>query len=178
MPHLPPAHHETSKHDSPNETKVKEKQKEIVSDSKSNLAKSTTPHNQTKERTTWFLRNQPWWHCRPVVVVSATEALRRQQAANECEWQHEVQMGTVQMRREKNAWFSNPSYFHWLTDEYRWVILISPVPHIFIGGVTSLTNIVHVYTSVTWRHPRICGAGQIQTGWPIYSSMRPIYLSV
>jgi hypothetical protein len=24
MPHLPPAHHETSKHDSPNETKVKE----------------------------------------------------------------------------------------------------------------------------------------------------------
>jgi hypothetical protein len=26
MPHLPPAHHETSKHDSPNETKIKEKQ--------------------------------------------------------------------------------------------------------------------------------------------------------
>jgi hypothetical protein len=26
MPHLPPAHHETSKRDSPNETKVKEKQ--------------------------------------------------------------------------------------------------------------------------------------------------------
>jgi hypothetical protein len=26
MLHLPPAHHETSKHDSPNETKVKEKQ--------------------------------------------------------------------------------------------------------------------------------------------------------
>jgi hypothetical protein len=26
MPHLPPAHHETSKRDSPNETKIKEKQ--------------------------------------------------------------------------------------------------------------------------------------------------------
>jgi hypothetical protein len=29
MPHLPPAHHETSKRDSPNETKIKEKQNEI-----------------------------------------------------------------------------------------------------------------------------------------------------
>jgi hypothetical protein len=28
MPHLPPAHHETSKRDSPNETKVKEKTKQ------------------------------------------------------------------------------------------------------------------------------------------------------
>jgi hypothetical protein len=27
MPHLPPAHHETSKHDSSNETKVKRKTK-------------------------------------------------------------------------------------------------------------------------------------------------------
>jgi hypothetical protein len=26
MPHLPPAHHETRKHDSPNETKIKIKQ--------------------------------------------------------------------------------------------------------------------------------------------------------
>jgi hypothetical protein len=29
MPHLTPAHHETSKRDSPNETKVKEKQNKI-----------------------------------------------------------------------------------------------------------------------------------------------------
>jgi hypothetical protein len=28
MPHLPPAHHETSKRDSPNETKIKEEQKQ------------------------------------------------------------------------------------------------------------------------------------------------------
>jgi hypothetical protein len=56
MPHLPPAHHETSKHDSPNETKIKEKQNKIVPDSNSNLAKSMTHHNQIKERTTWFLR--------------------------------------------------------------------------------------------------------------------------
>jgi hypothetical protein len=55
MPHLPPAHHETSKHDSPNETKIKEKQNETISDSISNLAKSMTRHNQTKELTTWFL---------------------------------------------------------------------------------------------------------------------------
>jgi hypothetical protein len=56
MPHLPPAHHETSKRDSPNETKVKEKQNKITLDSNSNLAKSMTHHNQTKELTTWFLK--------------------------------------------------------------------------------------------------------------------------
>jgi hypothetical protein len=55
MPHLPPAHHETSKRNSLNETKIKEKQNEIVLDSNSNLAKSMTHHNQTKELTTWFL---------------------------------------------------------------------------------------------------------------------------
>jgi hypothetical protein len=55
MPYLPPAHHKTSKHDSPNETKVKEKQNKIVPDSNSNLAKSMTHHNHTKELTTWFL---------------------------------------------------------------------------------------------------------------------------
>jgi cytochrome c-type biogenesis protein CcmH/NrfF len=52
MPHLPPAHHETSKHDSPNETKVKEKQNKNIPDSNSNLAKSMTHHNQIKELTT------------------------------------------------------------------------------------------------------------------------------
>jgi hypothetical protein len=55
MPHLPPAHHETSKHDSSNETKVKEEQDETILDSNSNLAKSMTHYNQTKEPTTWFL---------------------------------------------------------------------------------------------------------------------------
>jgi hypothetical protein len=35
-----------------NETKVKEKQNEIVPDSNSNLAKSMSRHNQTKELTT------------------------------------------------------------------------------------------------------------------------------
>jgi hypothetical protein len=56
MPHLPPAHHETSKRDSPNETKIKEKQNETVPDSNSNLAKSMTHHDQTKELTTCFLK--------------------------------------------------------------------------------------------------------------------------
>jgi hypothetical protein len=55
MPHLPPAHHETSKHDSPNETKIQEKQNKTIPDSNSNLTKSMTHHNQTKELTTWFL---------------------------------------------------------------------------------------------------------------------------
>jgi hypothetical protein len=39
MPHLPLAHHKTSKRDSSNETKIKEKQNETISDSNSNLAK-------------------------------------------------------------------------------------------------------------------------------------------
>jgi hypothetical protein len=39
MPHLPPAHHETSKDDSPNKTKVKEKENKTILDSNSNLAK-------------------------------------------------------------------------------------------------------------------------------------------
>jgi hypothetical protein len=55
MPHLAPAHHETSKHDSPNETKIKEKQNKTISDSNSNLAKSMTHHNQTNELTTLSL---------------------------------------------------------------------------------------------------------------------------
>jgi hypothetical protein len=59
MPHLPHAHHKTSKHDSPNETRVKEKQNETVPDLNSNLAKSMTHHNQTKEHTNWFLTMTP-----------------------------------------------------------------------------------------------------------------------
>jgi hypothetical protein len=55
MPHQPPAHHETCKHDSPKKTKVKQKQNKTVPDLNSNLTKSMTHHNQTKELTTWFL---------------------------------------------------------------------------------------------------------------------------
>jgi hypothetical protein len=57
MPYLPPTHHETSKRDAPNETKVKEKENETIPDSNWNLAKSMTHHNQTKELTTWFLND-------------------------------------------------------------------------------------------------------------------------
>jgi hypothetical protein len=56
MPHLPPAHHEISKRDYPNKTKIKEKQNETIPDSNSNLTKSMTHHNQIKELTTWFLK--------------------------------------------------------------------------------------------------------------------------
>jgi hypothetical protein len=48
MPRLRPAHHETSKRDSPNETRIKEKQNKTMPDSNSNLAKSMTHHNQIK----------------------------------------------------------------------------------------------------------------------------------
>jgi hypothetical protein len=49
--HLPPAHHKASKRDSPM------KQNKTVSDSNSNITKSMTHHNQTKELTTWFLNH-------------------------------------------------------------------------------------------------------------------------
>jgi hypothetical protein len=62
MLHLPPAHHETSKHDSLNETKVKEKQNKIIPDSNSNLTKSLTHHNQTNELSTWLLTSLTKYH--------------------------------------------------------------------------------------------------------------------
>jgi hypothetical protein len=46
MSHLSPAHHETSKRNSPNELNVKKNKN--ISDSNSNLAMSMTHHNQTK----------------------------------------------------------------------------------------------------------------------------------
>jgi hypothetical protein len=49
MPHLPLAHRETSKRDSPNKTKIKEKHNKTIPDSNSNLTKSMTHHKQTKE---------------------------------------------------------------------------------------------------------------------------------
>jgi hypothetical protein len=52
--HATPAHHETSKCDSPNETKIKVKQPKYP-DSNSNLRKSMTHHIQSKELSTWFL---------------------------------------------------------------------------------------------------------------------------
>jgi hypothetical protein len=56
MQHLPPSHHETSKCNSPSETKIKDKENETIPDSNSNLATSMTHHNQTKKLTTWFLK--------------------------------------------------------------------------------------------------------------------------
>jgi hypothetical protein len=53
--HLSPAHHETSKRDSPNKTKIKQKQNNTILDSNSNIIKSMTHYNQINELTTWFL---------------------------------------------------------------------------------------------------------------------------
>jgi hypothetical protein len=71
MSHLPPAHHETSKHDSPNETRIKEKQNKPIPDLNSNLAKSMTHHNQTKEQTTWFLKMSSGKHAKHMNSVSS-----------------------------------------------------------------------------------------------------------
>jgi hypothetical protein len=46
---------------------------------------------------------------------------------------------------------------------------VSHAPPIFISEAMSLTNIGHVYSSVTWLHRGIYGAGQSQTRRPIYS---------
>jgi hypothetical protein len=70
MPHLPPAHHETSKRDSPNETKIKEKQNKTIPDLNLNFAKSMTHHNQTKKLITWFLRFHRQFDCQSFVSVS------------------------------------------------------------------------------------------------------------
>jgi hypothetical protein len=65
MPHLPHAHRETSKHDSPHE-QDKGKTIKTVLDSNSNPTKSMTHHNQTKKLITWFLTDRSipdtWWH--------------------------------------------------------------------------------------------------------------------
>jgi hypothetical protein len=69
MPHLSPAHHETNKHDSPNETMIKEKQNKTIPDLNSNIIKSMTHHNQTKELTTWFLNTPcPFWNSGIIVI--------------------------------------------------------------------------------------------------------------
>jgi hypothetical protein len=55
MQNLPPAHHETSKCDSPNETKIKEKQNETIPNLNSNLTQ-VNDSSQSKQGTdTWFL---------------------------------------------------------------------------------------------------------------------------
>jgi hypothetical protein len=83
MPHLLPAHHERSKHDSPNETKVKQKQNKTILDLNSNLAKSMTHHNQTKELTTWFLTWPPLnpyfhppLHLAPIMLTPLTKSIK------------------------------------------------------------------------------------------------------
>jgi hypothetical protein len=74
MPHLPPAHHETSKCDSPNETKIKEKENITIPDLNSNLTKSMTHHNQTKKLTTWFLKIVALRHTKMVEELTVLRA--------------------------------------------------------------------------------------------------------
>jgi hypothetical protein len=56
MPHLPPAHHETSKCDSPNETKIKVKlPKCLIFKFKHHQVNDASQSNQ--ELATWFLKD-------------------------------------------------------------------------------------------------------------------------
>jgi hypothetical protein len=55
MPQLPPTHYETSKHESPTETKIKEKQNETISDSNSNLFQVNDSSQSNQGTDTWFL---------------------------------------------------------------------------------------------------------------------------
>jgi hypothetical protein len=82
MQHLPPAHHEISKRNSPNETKIREKQNETIPDSNSNLTNSMAHHNQTKELTTWFLKNP--WQSLPTFTRALATAAVIQQVVDKC----------------------------------------------------------------------------------------------
>jgi hypothetical protein len=55
MPQLPPTHYETSKHESPTETKIKEKQNETIPDSNSNLFQVNDSSQSNQGTDTWFL---------------------------------------------------------------------------------------------------------------------------
>jgi hypothetical protein len=59
IPYMPHAQHETSKHDSPNESKIKKKQNETIPNSNSNIVKLMTHHNQIKEK---FLNSFSEWY--------------------------------------------------------------------------------------------------------------------
>jgi hypothetical protein len=59
MPHLPPAHHETSKHDSPNETKIKEKQNCPGFEFKPHQVNDSSQSNQVTDH---LVSQSPhWW---------------------------------------------------------------------------------------------------------------------
>jgi hypothetical protein len=55
MPQLPPTHYETSKHESPTKTKIKEKQNETIPDSNSNLFQVNDSSQSNQGTDTWFL---------------------------------------------------------------------------------------------------------------------------
>jgi hypothetical protein len=113
MPHLPPAHNETSKHVSPNEIKIKEKQNKIVSDSNSNLAKSMTHHNQTKELTIWFLNISTivWWHWVSIDAIAPGNAVEYQPGldAEACASQRQKSPCTPQLHRYSTLAHFSPS---------------------------------------------------------------------
>jgi hypothetical protein len=61
MPHLPPAHHETSKSDSPNETKIKEKQNKNYPkfEFKPRQVNDSSQSNQGTDHL--ISQSPPWW---------------------------------------------------------------------------------------------------------------------
>jgi hypothetical protein len=65
--------------------------------------------------------------------------------------------------------FWNPLIFVSLTDEYRWIVAISPTLQIFLGAGTSPMNICGLYLSVMRLHRRLYGPVQSQVGPLLYS---------
>jgi hypothetical protein len=59
MPHLPPPHHETSKHDSPNETKIKEKQNCLGFEFKHRQVNDSSQSNQGTDHLVSHHRHGP-----------------------------------------------------------------------------------------------------------------------
>jgi hypothetical protein len=54
--------------------------------------------------------------------------------SNELKWRRREE-------RKGNARFPNPTYIRWL----RWVVPVSPAPHIFVGSAMSPTNMCHIF---------------------------------
>jgi hypothetical protein len=94
-------------------------------------------------------------------------------------WRHETKQGKeLGVRRGTGLKCYKAAYIHRLTNEYRRVVPVNPVPLIFISEATSPTNIGHIYSSVTWHHRRIYMMGQNQIGLALYSSASPIFIVV
>jgi hypothetical protein len=71
--------------------------------------------------------------------------------------------------RKRKHPVSKTIYVHRLTDERTWVVQRKPCPCMFVGQAMSLTNISHIYSSVTWPDRRMYVVVPCQPGRNIHS---------